>query len=127
MGDRAVIEDPLDRELDGFRRWVFDKFRNASLIDLWGVITGTALVMLGIVGAYIYYGQLAEMRHTNDLTQQALNQSGNTLNQTLAKMQGQIDATTKLYGEARKQTRQTTRLANARTRAPILRRHPPTS
>lgn len=112
MDDRTMTQDPVDRELEGFRKWVFYKFRDASLIDLWGVLTGTLLVIVGAIAAGIYYGQLAEMRHTNDLTQQALNSSGDTLSQTLGKMQGQIDATNRLYGEAQKQTGLTTRLAN---------------
>jgi hypothetical protein len=57
------------------------------------------------------------MRRTNELTQKALNSSDDTLQKTLSKMQGQIDATNKLYGEAQKQTAQAQRLADQSARA----------
>jgi hypothetical protein len=68
------------------------------------------LAAIGIWALTIYHGQLAamqgqlnEMKHTNDLTQQALNSNGETLRQTLAKMQGQVDATNTLAGHTKDQ------------------------
>lgn len=68
-------------------------------------------------GAAIYYAhvatqQLCEMRRTNELTEKALGTSGESLKQTLAKMQDQTDATLQLYGEARRQTFQEARAAD---------------
>ncbi len=57
-----------------------------------GIITSVILVVVGIIATFIYDGQLREMRHTNELTQQALNLGNDTLKKTLEKMQGQIDA-----------------------------------
>jgi hypothetical protein len=54
---------------------------------------------------------LKELKHTNGLTQQALNSSGDTLGQTLAKMQGQVDATNALAGHAKAQADKTAVLA----------------
>lgn len=76
------------------------------------VIATFCTIGVGIWGASIYNAQLREMKHTNELTQQALNGNGTALIETLRKMQGQIDATTKLYGEAQKQTAQAQRLAD---------------
>ena len=50
------------------------------------------LVVVGIIAASIYGCQLHQMKRTNDLTQQALNSNLVSLNQTLAKMQKQVDA-----------------------------------
>lgn len=56
--------------------------------------------------------QLHEINRTNQLTTRALNDSDKALNQTLTKMQGQIDVANSLYGEAQKQTLQVTKTAS---------------
>jgi hypothetical protein len=62
------------------------------------------LAGIGIFALFIYYGQLTEMKHTNELTQQALSGSDKTLQATLTKMQDQTDAMNRLAAEAVKQT-----------------------
>jgi len=97
-------QDEIDAQLETFRRWVTQKFQESKLVEVVGMVTGIIVVILGIIGACIYYGQLEEMRHTNELTQQALSGNAETLRQTLAKMQSQVDATNGLTTEAQKQT-----------------------
>lgn len=61
---------------------------------------------LTVLIAYTIFSclQWLQLRWTNRLTREALDGTNTSLQQTLTKMQGQIDATTKLYGEAQKQT-----------------------
>jgi hypothetical protein len=68
---------------------------------------GFELFGLVILTAYTVFSclQWLQIRWTNRLTREALSHSESTLNQTTVKMQGQIDATNSLYGEAQKQTR----------------------
>ncbi len=93
--DQAYPQDEVDRQLEAIRRWIVLKFKEAKLVEVVAMVTGLVLVVIGVIGACIYYGQLEEMRHTNELTQQALNANGQTLNATLNKMQGQIEAANK--------------------------------
>ena len=58
------------------------------------------LALVGTGAICVYYGQLREMRHTNELTQQALNGSDITLSQTLEKMQGQITQMSRVADQA---------------------------
>jgi hypothetical protein len=64
-------------------------------------------VGLTVLIAYTIFSclQWLQLRWTNRLTREALDSSNISLQQTLAKMQGQIDATTELYREAQKQTK----------------------
>jgi hypothetical protein len=63
-------------------------------------IVCTILIMVATIAYSIVAGlQLHEIKRTNDLTQTALNGSSTALSQTLAKMQGQIDAMNKQFPE----------------------------
>lgn len=106
MNQDDYPEDEVDHQLRAFRAWMVRKFRDARFAEILGLGLTVALIVLGVIGACIYYGQLEEMRHTNNLTQQALDANGETLRQTLAKMQLQVDATNGLKIEAQKQTPQ---------------------
>lgn len=81
----------------------------------WRENTKLGLEIAGVVILICYtvftYLQWHQIRRTNDLTQTALDGSKDSLGQTLLKMQGQTDATNRLYGEAQKQTAQATTLA----------------
>ena len=72
---------------------------------------------LAFIAAGIYAGiaarQLGEMKRTNELTQQSLNSSSDSLNATLLKMQAQIDQMSRLADNAGRQATQTTNLVNA--------------
>src|ERR1035437_4348626 len=77
-----------------------------------------AKLVLEIIGvllllAYTWFTclQWLQIRYTNNLTARALDGNDKALSQTTAKMQGQINATNNLYGEAQKQTAQSTLLA----------------
>ncbi len=60
--------------------------------------------MLATIAYVIVAGlQWLEIKRTNDLTQQALNGSGDALSKILSKMQGQVDATNALAGHAKDQ------------------------
>ncbi len=54
---------------------------------------------------------MAQVRWSSRLTREALNGNERTLTETLRKMQGQIEATDRLYAEAQRQTEQTRILA----------------
>lgn len=81
----------------------------------WRENTKLGLEIAGVVILICYtvftYLQWHQIRRTNDLTKTALDGSKDSLGQTLLKMQGQTDATNRLYGEAQKQTAQATTLA----------------
>jgi hypothetical protein len=64
--------DRIERQFEAFRCRFISKFKEAKLIDIWGIITGTSLVILGIIGACIYGCQLSEMKRSNDLADKAL-------------------------------------------------------
>lgn len=85
-------------------------FSNAAAWSAFGSIAVAITTVFYTVYAHRQWvamsGQIEVMREANDLTHQALVGSDNTLQQTLTKMQGQIDATDRLYGEAQKQTQQ---------------------
>jgi hypothetical protein len=68
---------------------------------------------LGVLIAYTVFSALqwAQIRWTNRMTKEALDGSNTSLQQTLNKMQGQIEETHRLYGEAKKQADQIGRLA----------------
>jgi hypothetical protein len=74
------------------------------------------LEILGVVILIIYTVfsalQWAQIRWTNRLTARALDGSDKALSDTLGKMQGQIEATNKLYGEAQRQVAQVKRSAD---------------
>ncbi len=74
---------------------------------------GCAVLLVLITGKYTYYAghQLTEMRRTNDLTQQALNGSNQSLSETIAQMQEQSDQTGRLADNAGTQATQTKLLA----------------
>lgn len=97
--DRDYSEEETERQIRTIRAWLFRKLREATLIDVFEMVTGVVLVLVGVIAAFIYHGQLAEMRHTNELTQKALDGSDKTLEATLTKMQGQIDQTKRLADE----------------------------
>ena len=82
----------------------------------WRKNTTLVVEVIGLVALVLYtifsILQWAQIRWTNRLTREALDGSNNTLQQTLQKMQGQTDATNRLYVEAQNQTRQATILAN---------------
>jgi hypothetical protein len=61
---------------------------------------------LAILLVYTIFSALqwAQLRWTNRLTRDALKDNGTSLQATLNKMQGQTDATNRLYAEAQKQT-----------------------
>jgi len=90
--DHHHPEDEADREARAIAEWVSRKFRGAKFIDLANVVLALILIVVGICAAFIYDGQLAQMRHTNELTKKALDGSDRALEQTKIKMQGQIDA-----------------------------------
>ncbi len=73
-------------------------------------IASFILNCLGFVVLCIYTlytrAQWLQIRYTNTLTARALDGSDKTLQRTLDKMQGQIDATNRLYTEAQKLTAQ---------------------
>lgn len=86
----------------------------AKKYDRHKVITSAVeIVDLSVLIVYTVFSclQWLQIRWTNRLTREALNDSNTTLQQTLAKMQGQIDATNRLYGETQKQTTQVTHMA----------------
>jgi hypothetical protein len=87
------------------KKWK-NSWRSASPITKGTFIIASA-VALATVGYCIIAGlQLTEMKHTNELTQKALDGSDKTLQATLAKLQGQIDATNALSGHAKDQADQ---------------------
>jgi hypothetical protein len=88
--------DDVDAQIITFLEWFKEKYDKATFGEITTSLISLLLVILGIIGACIYYGQLSEMRRTNNLTQKALNASDETLSKTLSKMQGQIDATNSL-------------------------------
>ena len=57
-----------------------------------------------IVYTFISFLQWLQIRSANRLTREALNDNGRSLQQTLDKMQGQIEVATRLYDEAKEQT-----------------------
>lgn len=82
------------------------------------------LGIIGIAALFIYGCQLNVMKHTNELTQQALDGSDATLQATLSKMQLQADAMNRLADKAGLQAekldssvKQASRLAEAAERA----------
>jgi hypothetical protein len=80
------------------------------------------LALIGIVALCIYHGQLKQMIDSNNLTRSALAGSNQSLSETLAEMQEQVDATYSLYDEAQRQTKQTSILAgNAAVQARLAR------
>ena len=84
-------------------------FRDVEVRRDWWVFAITTFIALatyGIVCAYTYYSarQVAVSQGALDAARSATRYSDRALGRTLDKMQGQIDATNKLYGEAQKQT-----------------------
>jgi hypothetical protein len=80
------------------------------------MITSTVEIVgiLVLITYTIFSGvQWAQMRWTNRLTRESINGSDKSLKQTLEKMQGQIEATNKLYGEAQQQTQKLAAQAKA--------------
>jgi hypothetical protein len=75
-------------------------------------ISISALGVLVLIAYTVFSAlQWAQIRYTNSLTARALDGSGDSLNKTLAKMQGQIDAMNTLATNAGTQATQTTNLA----------------
>jgi hypothetical protein len=74
----------------------------------WKKNTKFGLEIFGILVlfAYTWFSclQWLQIRYTNYLTSRALDDGNTSLSKTLTKMQGQIDATNRLYAEAQKQT-----------------------
>jgi hypothetical protein len=68
-----------------------------------------------VLAAYTFFScmQWLQIRDTNRLTREALDDNSKSLTQTLDKMQAQINVTNGLYAEAQKQTTQAMRLATA--------------
>lgn len=98
-----MSEDNIDRQVEALAEWFRGKFREAKLVDIFTIGTGIALLLVGVIAACIYYGQLAAMRQTNKLTQQALAGSDKALQRTLGKMQAQVKATEQLAKAASRQ------------------------
>jgi hypothetical protein len=82
----------------------------------WRENTKLGLEIAGVLILIVYTVftamQWHQIRRTNDLTAQALKDSGDSLGKTLDKMQLQVNATNSLYGEAQKQTAQAAVLAH---------------
>jgi hypothetical protein len=97
---KGYFNDDADLRLKALETWIARKASDATLADVATIITNVALVVAAVVAAFIYHGQLAEMKHTNELTQKALDGSDKSLQATLTKMQGQIDVASNLYKEA---------------------------
>jgi hypothetical protein len=81
------------------KKWK-NSWRSASPITKATFILASAVSIATVAYSIIAAFQLSEMKRTNSLTQQALNGSEDTLNKTLAKLQGQIDETHSLAGHA---------------------------
>lgn len=79
----------------------------------WRENTKTGLEIFGLVVlvAYTVFSclQWMQIRWTNRLTREALSHSEETLGQTTDKMQGQIDATNRLYGKPKSKPQTLTR------------------
>ena len=75
---------------------------------------GIEIVGLLVLITYTWFAclQWLQIRWTNRLTREALDSNSGTLQRTLDKMQGQIEATNRLYTEAQRQTRQDTIMAS---------------
>jgi len=86
--------------------------RGLFWVALFAAVSAAAAAAGALYYAGIANGQLTEMRTTNDLTKRALGNGDESLKQTLAKMQGQIDETGKLSD-------QTSRLGDAANTANI--------
>ena len=64
-------EDDLDEEFRAFWEWLVSKFKDAKLIDLAQIVTGAVLVVIGIIAACIYWGQLNQMTIATSATRSA--------------------------------------------------------
>ena len=79
-------------------------------------ITGLAVLIVYTVFSCL---QWLQIRWTNRLTREALDSNTTSLQQTLDKMQGQTEATNRLYVEAQKQSAQELRLADSSAKQAI--------
>jgi gas vesicle protein len=80
-------------------------------LQIWLTVgTWLAFIAAAIYAGFAYY-QLREMRQTNVLTKQALDNSNQSLTQTLNKMQGQIDQMSRLADNAKTQADRTRDIA----------------
>jgi len=79
---RGEFEYEQDRQARAIAIYIWRKFRRASFGELATFVTNCVLILLATIAALIYGGQLGEMRHTNELTKQALDASktANALN-----------------------------------------------
>jgi hypothetical protein len=55
-----------------FGRWIIIRFKEAKFIDFVQAVLSVLVLAVGTFAACVYYGQLQEMRHTNELTLLAL-------------------------------------------------------
>lgn len=65
-------EDEADRNIRLIGEWICTKFKESKLVDVVQMVVSIVLAIAGIIGLYIYKGQLKEMQYTNKLTQIAL-------------------------------------------------------
>jgi hypothetical protein len=86
--------------------------QDPSTADKITMAANAILAIAAIFAFFFYWKQLSEMRHTNELTRQALSSSDQALSQTLQKMQAQVEATNNLYAAADRQSIQARRSAN---------------
>jgi hypothetical protein len=59
---RNYSEDETDRQLRAISEWLRIRLKEANLVDVAGIITGVAVVIVGILAACIYANQLGVMQ-----------------------------------------------------------------
>jgi hypothetical protein len=105
------------------RAFVLKGFANAGAWNAIGSIAVAITTIFYTIYAHRQWiamsGQIAVMRQANDLTGKALAGSDSSLQKTLTKMQGQIDAADKLYVESKKQTGELSKQAAAASTAAV--------
>lgn len=89
---KETPQDEADRIFRAAGRWFLKRLYEAKLVDIFSMVMSVILAIVGTVAALIYDGQLKEMRHTNELTKQALDSSGPSLEATLKRMDAQARA-----------------------------------
>lgn len=99
----GAVADTEQKTSNGEQTNTSQVARELHWLERLNIFGQMGLVIVGIVAASIYGCQLHEMKRTNDLTQEALNGSNESLAKTLSKMQGQVDATNTLAGHAKDQ------------------------
>jgi hypothetical protein len=87
------------------------RFRRSSAHTQANIICTVIITVATCAYAVVAAMQLCEIRRTNALTSQALENGGQSLTETLAEMQSGVDATYSLYDEAQRQTKEAHSLA----------------